>query len=135
VKLADSLKDKDILVVRVRQDSLCIYPEDVYLNPVIYEDLGVTVPEVITKAEAQEELSLEALADINPDYIFLQFEASENTDAPTALDDLLNNPIFQSVEAVKNNHVFVNTVDPLAQGGTAWSKVNFLDVAIENLLK
>jgi iron complex transport system substrate-binding protein len=39
------------------------------------------------------------------------------------------------VNAVKNNHVFVNAIDPLAQGGTAWSKVRFLDTAIENLLK
>ncbi|MFJ5771728.1 ABC transporter substrate-binding protein [Psychrobacillus sp. NPDC093180] len=134
-KIQESLKDKSVLVVRIRQGSMCVYPAGVYLNPVIYEDLGVTVPEVITKTEAQAELSLEALAEINPDYIFLQFETSENTDNATALDDLLNNPIFKSVEAAKNDHVFVNAVDPLAQGGTAWSKVKFLDAAIEDLLK
>ena len=134
-KIQESLKDKNILVVRIRQGSMCVYPAGVYLNPVIYEDLGVAVPEVITKTEAQAELSLEALADVNPDYIFLQFETSENTDNATALDDLLNNPIFKSVEAAKNDHVFVNAVDPLAQGGTAWSKVKFLDAAIEDLLK
>ncbi|MBA9086042.1 iron complex transport system substrate-binding protein [Fontibacillus solani] len=134
-KIGESLKDKKVLVIRIRQGSMCVYPAGVYLNPVIYEDLGATIPEVITKTEAQAELSLEALAEINPDYIFLQFEASENTDNATALDDLQKNPIFQSVEAAKNNHVFVNTIDPLAQGGTAWSKVRFLDAAIENLLK
>lgn len=134
-KIGQTLKDKKIVVIRIRQGSMCVYPAGVYLNPVIYEDLGATVPEVITTTEAQAELSLEALTEINPDYIFLQFETSENTDNATALDDLLNNPIFQSVEAAKNNHVFVNTIDPLAQGGTAWSKVRFLDAAIENLLK
>ncbi|MNI64854.1 Iron-uptake system-binding protein precursor [compost metagenome] len=133
--LDEAMKDKTVLVIRIRQGSMCVYPAGVYLNPVIYEDLGIEVPEVITKTEAQAELSLEALAEINPDYIFLQFEASENTDNTTALDDLLKNPIFQSVEAAKSNHVFVNTVDPLAQGGTAWSKVRFLDAAIENLSK
>ncbi|MDZ5010999.1 iron-uptake system-binding protein, partial [Clostridium perfringens] len=39
------------------------------------------------------------------------------------------------IEASKNNKVFVNTIDPLAQGGTAWSKVRFLDAVVDNLLK
>ncbi|MDH6426986.1 ABC transporter substrate-binding protein [Paenibacillus sp. FSL R5-0887] len=134
-EIGEKLKDQSILVIRIRQGSMCVYPAGVYLNPVIYEDLGAAIPEVISSTEAQAELSLEALADINPDYIFLQFETSENTDNATALDDLLKNPIFKSVTAVKNNHVFVNAIDPLAQGGTAWSKVRFLDAAIENLLK
>lgn len=134
-EIGEKLKEQSILVIRIRQGSMCVYPAGVYLNPVIYEDLGATIPEVITNTKAQAELSLEALAEINPDYIFLQFETSENTDNATALDDLIKNPIFKSVNAAKNNHVFVNAVDPLAQGGTAWSKVRFLDAAIENLLK
>lgn len=133
--IGEKLKDESILVIRIRQGSMCVYPAGVYLNPVIYEDLGVAVPEVIANTKAQAELSLEALAEINPDYIFLQFETSENTENATALDELLQNPIFKSVNAAKNDHVFVNAVDPLAQGGTAWSKVRFLDAAIENLLK
>lgn len=134
-EIGEKLKDQSILVIRIRQGSMCVYPAGVYLNPVIYEDLGATIPEVITATEAQAELSLEALADINPDYIFLQFETSENMENATALDELLQNPIFKSVKAAKNEHVFVNAVDPLAQGGTAWSKVRFLDGAIDNLLK
>ncbi|OAB33033.1 ABC transporter substrate-binding protein [Paenibacillus glacialis] len=135
LKISESIKDKTILVLRIRAGSINAYPATVYLNPVIYEDLGVTAPAILTGTDAQAELSIEALAEVNPDYIFLQYETSENTDAPAALDELLNNPIFKSIEAAKNNHVFVNVVDPLAQGGTAWSKVKFLEAAIENLLK
>ncbi|GGH14979.1 ABC transporter substrate-binding protein [Paenibacillus segetis] len=135
LKISETLKDKKIIVVRIREGSMCVYPATVYLNPILYDDLGVTIPDVIAKTEAQAELSLEGLAEVNPDYIFLQFETSENTDAPKALEKLLDNAIFKSTEAAKNNHVFVNAIDPLAQGGTAWSKVKFLDVAIENLLK
>ena len=134
-QLSERLMDKTVLVLRMRQGSLNVYPEDIYLNPVLYEDLGLAVPDVVAKAEAQSELALEGLAEINPDYIFLQFESTENTDNPTALDELLENPIFKSMEAAKNDHVFVNVVDPLAQGGTAWSKVKFLDAAIINLTK
>ncbi|MDZ7542551.1 ABC transporter substrate-binding protein, partial [Clostridium perfringens] len=98
-------------------------------------DLGLKVPEVVTQAKAQAELTLETLAEMNPDAIFLQFDDSENSDAPKALSELLENPIFKGLEASKNNKVFVNTIDPLAQGGTAWSKVRFLDAVVDNLLK
>lgn len=135
VKSAEQLADKTILIIRVRGGLMNIYPAGVYLNPVIYEDLGVPVPEVVTAAEAQAELSLETLAEVNPDAIFLQFETSENSDAPQALEALQANPIFASTTAAKNGQVFVNTLAPLAQGGTAWSKVKFLDVAVEKLLK
>lgn len=134
-KIEGSIKDKQILIIRVRQGIMNVYPANVYLNPVLYEDLGAQIPEVISNTKAQAEISLEALAEVNPDYIFLQFETSENSENPTALDELMENPIFQSIEAAKNDHVFVNVVDPLAQGGTAWSKVKFLDAAIESLSK
>ena len=134
-ELSSEYKDKDILVIRIRRGLMYVYPADVYLNPVLYTDLGVKVPEVITNSKAQAELTIETLAEINPDAIFLQFDDSENTDSPEALNQLLENPIFKSIEASKNNKVFVNSVDPLAQGGTAWSKVRFLDAVVENLLK
>lgn len=133
--ISENFKDKDILVLRIRGGAIYAYPADVYLNPVIYEDLGAPVPDVITQTKAQAELSLEALTKVNPDVIFLQFETSENPENPAALDDLMANPIFSKLDAAKNKKVFVNSVDPLAQGGTAWSKIKFLDVAIENLSK
>lgn len=133
-KIGDSFNDKTALVLRIRQGSIAVYSDDVYLNAVLYSDLGLPVPEVVSNTKGQGELSLEALADINPDYIFLQFDESENADNLTAKDDLLTNPIFKSITAAKEDHVFVNTIAPLAQGGTAWSKVRFLDAAIENLV-
>lgn len=133
--LGDTAADKEVLVIRLRGGLMNVYPAGVYLNPVLYEDLGLQVPEVVTKAEAQAELTLETLAELDPDVIFLQFETSENKDAPTALDDLQANPIFANLTATKNGDVHVNTIAPLAQGGTAWSKVQFLDAAVEKLVK
>lgn len=134
-KIGGKLKDKKVLVVRLRAGSLYLYPEGVYFNPVIYKDLGLTVPEEIKAVKAQEAISLEKLAESNPDYIFLQFEASENKDKPKALEELESNPIWQSMNAVKDKNVFVNSVDPMAQGGTAWSKTAFLKEAVKNLSK
>lgn len=133
-EFSNKYKDQNILVIRVRGGLMYIYPADVYLNPVLYTDLGVKIPDVITQAKAQAELTIETLSEINPDVIFLQFEDSENKDAPKALNELLENPIFKNIKASKDNKVFVNTVEPLAQGGTAWSKVRFLDAVVDNLL-
>ncbi|MGE7781724.1 ABC transporter substrate-binding protein [Peribacillus sp. NPDC097264] len=135
VEVGENLKDKKVMVVRVRNGSLFLYPQDVYFNPVLYADLGLTVPEEIKPVKAQEMIALEKFAEINPDYIFLQFSESENAEKPKALEELESNSIWKSIEAVKNDKVFVNSVDPLAQGGTAWSKTAFLKAASENLAK
>ncbi|MFS0752707.1 iron-hydroxamate ABC transporter substrate-binding protein [Oceanobacillus sp. 1P07AA] len=130
-QISGEMADQDVLIVRVRSGSMFVYPEDVYLNPVLYQDLGIQVPEVIKNSEAQAELSMETLAEIDPDTVFLQFETSENAESPEALDELIEDPIFQSTTAAKNDNIHVNAVDPLAQGGTAWSKVHFLEALNE----
>ena len=84
--------------------------------------------------KAQEKISFEKLAELNPDYIFLQYEASENKN-PKVLEEIESNPIWQSMNAAKEKKVFVNVVDPMAQGGTALSKTAFLKEAVKNLSK
>ncbi|UHA74841.1 iron-hydroxamate ABC transporter substrate-binding protein [Paenibacillus sp. 481] len=133
VKLGDKFKDKKAVVVRFRKGHMFIYPETVYLNPTLYAELGLTVPVEVKAAKAQEKISLEKFSEMNPDYIFVQFEETENKDKPNALADVQNNPIWKSLNAVKNGKVFVNAVDPLAQGGTAWSKTKFLEAAVDKL--
>lgn len=132
---SSDLVDKSVLMIRIRGGLMYVYPENVYFNPILYQDLGLKVPEVITNAKAQAELSLETLSDVNPDVIFLQFEETSNADNPKALEELQNNAIFKTLKATQNNEVYVNTIAPLAEGGTAWSKINFLDVVEQNLLK
>lgn len=134
-KLGETVADKEVLVIRVRAGVMNIYPAGIYLNPVLYEDLGLQAPEVLGEAKAQAELTLETLAEIDPDVIFMQYETSENADTPNVLEDLQANPIFKSLTANKNGEVYVNAINPLAQGGTAWSKTKFLDAAVEKLVK
>lgn len=132
-KLGESLKDKKVLAIRLRQGNINIYPDKVFFNPVLYADLGLTAPAEVKAAKAQEIISMEKFSQINPDYLFIQFSPDENKDNPNALEDLQNNPIWKSVNAVKNGNVYINVVDPLAQGGTAWSKTQFLKAAVEKL--
>nr|WP_261800187.1 ABC transporter substrate-binding protein [Paenibacillus sp. PAMC21692] len=133
-QLGDKLKDQKVAVVRIRQGGkMFIYPTNVYFNPILYEELGLTAPDAVAAAKAQEEITTEQLAAINPDFLFLQFEPTENADAPKALEDLQNNPIAKTTEAFKNGNLFINVVDPLAQGGTAYSKIEFLKAAVAKL--
>lgn len=132
-KFGDKLKDKKVLAVRVRKGDLAIYPEGVFFNASLYNDLGLTAPAEVKAAKAQELISLEKFSEINPDYLFVQFSPDENKNTPKALEDLENNPIWKSINAVKNGKVFVNVVDPLAQGGTALSKFLFLEAAVDKL--
>lgn len=132
-KIAPNVKDKKVLMLRVRTGSLYAYPADVYFNPSFYTDLGIAVPEELKAVKAQELVSIEKLAEINPDYLFVQFATAENKDQPKSLEELQNNPIWKSLKAAKNGKVFVNIVDPSAQGGTSWSKLAFLDKAVAAL--
>jgi iron complex transport system substrate-binding protein len=126
-------ENKKVLMVRIRTGNLYVYPANVYFNPSLYADLGAKVPKELDGVKAQEAVSLEKLADMNPDYLFVQFSEGENKDQPQALADLEKNPIWNSMNAVKNKKTFVNIVDPNAQGGASWSKIAFLEAAVNRL--
>ncbi len=134
-KLSDSVKGAKVLAMRIRVGELYIYPEKVFFNPVLYQDLGLTVPAEVKAAKAQELISKEKLAEMNPDYIFLQFSPDENKENPNALEEFQNDPILKNVAAVKNGKLFINAVDPLIQGGTSYSKIQFLKAAVDRLAK
>ncbi|PWV97344.1 bacillibactin-binding protein [Paenibacillus cellulosilyticus] len=125
--LGDKLKDKNAVMVRIRAGEMYIYGPSLYYNQALYEDLGLTVPAEIQAAKSQAALPIEQLAEMNPDLLFIQFSPDENKDNPQALEDLKNNAIFKSLDAVKNGQLYENIVNPLAQGGTAYSKVEFLN--------
>lgn len=131
--LAGSMKDKTVLAVRIRGGQINIYPATVFVNPILYNDLGLAVPEAVQAAKAQEAISIEQLAAINPDYLFVQFSADENKETQTALDEFKANPIVQKINAVKNGKLLINMIDPLSEGGPAWSRFSFLQAAAEQL--
>ncbi|TYP69382.1 ABC transporter substrate-binding protein [Paenibacillus methanolicus] len=133
-KVAPKFNGKTVVAVRIRSGNLFIYPKDVFFNPSLYANLGAAVPKEVGQAKSQQNLSLEGLASINPDYLFVQFAAEENKDKEKALQDLQKNPIWKNLKAAKNGNVFVNLVDPLAQGGTAYSKIAFVEALTKTKL-
>lgn len=132
-ELTEKLQDQNVLAVRIRSGKTFIYSETLFVNPVLYGDLGLKAPAEVTAAKAQQEITVEQLATMNPDYLFIQFATDENKETETALDEFLGNPIVKNVTAVKNDKVFVNVIDPLLEGGPAWSRSEFLKAAQEQL--
>lgn len=63
------------------------------------------------------EISLEGIADVNPDYIFLGEDYTHSTDV--TIETLKNNAVWNNLKAVKNKKLFVidtAMVGPLAMG-------------------
>lgn len=131
--LVEKLADKKVLAVRLRRGEVNVYPENIFVNPVLYNDLGLAVPEVVQAAKQQQALSIEQFAEVNPDYLFIQFAEEDNADAPNILQDLQNNPIVQNMKAFKEGNAFVNVIDPLCEGGPSYSRIKFLEAITENI--
>ncbi|MNJ50087.1 Iron-uptake system-binding protein precursor [compost metagenome] len=135
VELGEKLKDKKIISIRIRRGGAYIYPETVFLNGVLYGDLGFTAPDQIKAVKAQEEITPEQLAELNPDYIFVQASTAEDEGNQKVLEEWKSNPIVSKVNAIKENHIFENVIEPLSEGGPAWSRTNFIDKAVDLLSK
>lgn len=131
---SSDLKDKKVILIRLRS-GMAVYPETVFLNHSVYADLGFKTPEELNTIEQQTVISHETLAEWNPDIVLIQVENPDDPEKASELQDVLNNDIFKNINAAKNDQVYVNILEPMAQGGTAWSKINFLDAFIENVLK
>ncbi|MBP2079031.1 ABC transporter substrate-binding protein [Oceanobacillus polygoni] len=130
--LSEDFEDQTVLSIRVRAGKMFIYPEDVFFNPILYSELELNAPEAVMKAEAQEEISIEQLAEMNPDYIFMQVQQTGTQENEQAFEQLKQNSIIQNIDAFKEDHVYVNIVDSLLEGGSVYSKNEFLKALQDN---
>lgn len=131
--LKERLQGKKVAALRIRGAQVFVYPKDVYFNPVLYDEIGLEVPQQVGIAKSQEAISVEQMAEMNPDYLFMQFSTSENQVAQSAFEELKRNPVIQKINAFKNDHVYINMVDPLMEGGPAYSRIKFLQSVEKNL--
>ena len=130
--LAEDFEDKTVVAIRVRAGKMFIYPEDVFFNPILYSELELNAPEAVKKAKAQEEISIEQLAEMNPDYIFMQVQQTGTQENEQAFEQLKQNSIIQNIDAFKEEQVYVNIVDSLLEGGSAFSKSEFVKALESN---
>lgn len=99
----DALKEKNMAFLRIRQKVIQIYPQTGHpLNSLLYEKFGFT-PSPLTHETDRGDLSMEVIPQLNTDYIFLQVDASGG---PGHLKTIRENPLWQDLNAVKNDKVF-----------------------------
>ncbi len=101
---------------------------------VIYNDLGLQVPELVDKISREEggiwkSVSMEGLAELDADHIFLI-----NSDKASG-SEALNDPVWKSITAVKNGnlHEFEKNSSWLYTGPIANDMI--IDNIVESLLK
>ncbi len=134
-RLPESIKNKKVVAVRIRVGNILVYPVQLFFNDILYGELGLPAPEEIKGLKGPEVMSLEKFSDMNPDCIFLQYAVSESPAHPKVLAEMEQNPIWRSMEAVKNHRIFINAVDPLIQGVALGGKIQFLNAAVIKLSK
>lgn len=132
--LMKEFESDTVMAIRIRGGQMFVYPENLFFNPSLYNELGLEVPEVIKKAKTQEAISIEQLAEVNPDSLFIQVQESGNQENEQAYEDLKKNKIIRNITAFKNDHVYINSVDSLLEGGTVFSKIEFLKALQQNVL-
>lgn len=124
--LAKDYAEKTVVTMRVRGGKMFVYNQEFFFNPVLYTELGLQVPEAIQQAKAQEEISIEQLAKMNPDMIFMQVQETGNQENEQAYEELKKNPIIQNINAFNEDRVYVNIVPSLLEGGPLFSRNEFI---------
>lgn len=100
-KLAEKYKDQTVVQFSLmgKDKYYVAYRPDLYDKE---KGLGLNVPEGFTQSETYEQISMEALVKMNPDYIFVNvFDGDE-----PLLEELENNSVWKSLKAVKNEQIY-----------------------------
>ncbi|WP_054940801.1 iron-hydroxamate ABC transporter substrate-binding protein [Paenibacillus ihuae] len=103
-KITASFGDKSVAILWLVQKSFFIVDETRSSGAVLYGDLGLKLPNLVTEIPADSRatwnpISLEKLAELTADHIFLV--NSDKTDA----SEILNGPIWKGIPAVKAGNV------------------------------
>lgn len=100
-----AIGDESAAILWVIGKQYFLFENTRYAANVLYDDLGVTQPEMIQKLpEAQatwNPVSLEALAELDADHIFLASKPNE-----AGLQSLTNSSVWKGLPAVKNGNVY-----------------------------
>lgn len=133
-KLANSIGDESVAMIWVAGGQFYLFEKDRHSAPVVYSELGITVPpfvESLGKSEAAwNPISMEKLSELKADHVFLLGSEGEE-----GLETLKNSDVWNSIPAAENNQVYTLN-DPsfwTNKGLIASGKV--IDALVENLVK
>lgn len=93
------------------------------------EGLGLKAPEGLP--ETWQEISLEGLAELNPDHILIG--VSSDSEGQAISDEYASSTVWNSLTAVKNNQVYI--IDSSILNGQAYGMPILIDYILERLVK
>ncbi|GIP22033.1 iron-hydroxamate ABC transporter substrate-binding protein [Paenibacillus sp. J22TS3] len=133
--ISKAIGGKSAAILWLTQKNFYLVDQSVSSGAVLYGDLGIQPPNLVTDIPADKRASwnpvtLEKLADLKADYIFLV-----NSDKGQGADDTLNSPVWKGIPAVKEGHVFEISKSSswLYSGAIAGGKI--IDDAVKYLVK
>lgn len=128
VKLQEKYNGKTVMLMSLMGEDkyYCAYRPDLYDSET---GLGLNVPEGFPSSDQYEQVSMEALAEMNPDYLFVcVFDGDE-----AYLDELNNNnTVWKSLKASKEGHVY--RLDGSGHAASAISTLYTVNTIIDTLL-
>ncbi len=127
-KLQEKYDGKTVMLMSVMGEDryFCAYRPDLYDKE---SGLGLNVPAGFPAEQTYVQVSMEALVEMNPDYLFVNvFDGDE-----ALLEGLNENSVWQSLNAVKAGHVY--RLDGTGHAASALSTVYTVDFIINTLLE
>ncbi len=126
-KLEAGYNDKTVMLMSLmgKDRYFCAYRPDIFDKET---GLGLNAPEGYPTEETYIQVSMEAIVEMDPDYIFVSVFAGNEA----LYEELSNNSVWKSLKAVKNGNVF--TLDGSGHAASAMSTVRTIDAMVESLL-
>lgn len=132
--IQDSIGSESAAAVWLVNNTFFIVSENVSSGAVLYGDLGLSTPNVVKEISSTatgnwSEISLERLAELDADHIFLI-----NSDKGNGAEMLLD-PVWKNIPAVKNGHIYEYAAE------TSWlysgpiANTQIIDGVVESLTK
>jgi iron complex transport system substrate-binding protein len=133
-KLQTAAPSQSAAAVWLVQKTFYIGSDKLSSGAVLYQDLGMTVPKIVTdiskdSVSTWNPISLEQLAQLDADHLFLI-----NSDTATG-SEALKDPVWQGIPAVKNGKIYEysNTTSWLYTGSIA--NTQMIDDVLESIVK
>lgn len=134
-KLTKAVGQKSAAILWLTNKQFFLVDETVSSASVLYHDLGMLPPNLVSdipedKKASWNSVSMEKLANLDADYIFLV-----NSDKMAGAEETLSSPIWKGLKAVKEGHVveLPSTSSWLYGGVRAGEQV--MDDVLKNLVK
>ncbi len=123
--IKEEYQDQTVMQISIMGEDkyYCAWREDLYGET----GLGLKTPEGYTTSTNYEQISMEAIAQMNPDVIFINlFDGDE-----AIYEAMTANSVWQSLTAVKNGRVYL--LDGTGHANSALSTLHTVDFIVESL--